>query len=330
MTAEGPEQAERVWRPGFPVDVPAILGSLRRGPSDPCYRDGGDGTVWRATRTPDGPVLLRVRAEGTAGPVRARAWGPGTGWALDGLPELLGARDDPAGFCPDPAHPVLVDAYRRFPGWRVPRTRAVFEALTAAALEQRVTGAQARTGWRALLLRFGEPAPGPASDGDGPAAGMRVPPSPAQWAAIPTWEWLSAGVEQARSRVVVGAAGRAGRLEALIDLPAAQAADRLRSVPGVGVWTAAEVGQRAHGDPDAFSWGDYHAARDVSWALTGRVLDEPGCATELERYRGHRYRVQRLLELAGVRRPRRGPRLAVPSHLPVRPPPGAGPRRRRW
>jgi 3-methyladenine DNA glycosylase/8-oxoguanine DNA glycosylase len=308
--------ATRTWRPGRAVPVGAVLGPLQRGAGDPCLRRQADGVLWRATRTPAGPVLLRLQPRPADGEVLAHAWGPGSAWALDGVPELLGDADDPAGFSPEPAHPALVAAHRARPGWRVPRTRAVFEALAAAALEQRVTGVQAFTSWRLLVRRFGEVAPGPAGAGEGFAAGMRVPPAPADWAAIPSWEWLRAGVEQARSRVVVTAAAVAGRLEATVDLPGEEAARVLRTLPGVGVWTAAEIRQRAHGDPDAFSWADYHVSRNVSWALTGRVQDDAGCAAEIERYRGHRFRVQRLLELAGASRPRRGPRLTLPTHLP--------------
>ena len=68
----------------------------------------------------------------------------------------------------------------------------------------------------------------------------------------------------------------------------------------MGVWTAAEVHQRALGDPDAVSFGDYHVAKDVGWALTGSEVDDDGLAELLEPYAGHRYRVQRLLELAGA------------------------------
>jgi hypothetical protein len=37
----------------------------------------------------------------------------------------------------------------------------------------------------------------------------------------------------------------------------------------------------------------------------------------VEPYRPHRYRVQRLLELAGVAAPRRGPRMPPRRHLPA-------------
>ena len=52
----------------------------------------------------------------------------------------------------------------------------------------------------------------------------------------------------------------------------------LRRVPGIGVWTAAEVAQRAWGDPDAVSFGDFHIPTVVGWALLGRPLDDAGCS----------------------------------------------------
>jgi 3-methyladenine DNA glycosylase/8-oxoguanine DNA glycosylase len=117
---------------------------------------------------------------------------------------------------------------------------------------------------------------------------------------------------------VVGAARVAGRLEQCAGLSLAAAHSRLRSLPGIGVWTAAEVAQRALGDADAVSFGDYHVAKDIGWALTGRPVDDAGLAELLEPYAGHRYRVQHLLGLAGHRRPRRGPRMPPRTHLPVR------------
>ena len=90
-------------------------------------------------------------------------------------------------------------------------------------------------------------------------------------------------------------------------MPAEEADRRLRSLPGIGVWTSAEVRFRAHGDADAVSFGDYHIAKNVGWALTGREVDDDGLAELLEPYRPHRYRVQRLVELAGLGRPRHAP-----------------------
>jgi hypothetical protein len=48
------------------------------------------------------------------------------------------------------------------------------------------------------------------------------------------------------------------------------------------------------------------------------AVDDDGLAELLEPYRPHRYRVQRLVELSRAGRPRRGPRMAPRTHLPVR------------
>ncbi|PRY12516.1 DNA-3-methyladenine glycosylase family protein [Kineococcus rhizosphaerae] len=305
MTPDG----ELRWTPGRPVPVAAMLTPLRRGAGDPTHRLDPDGTFWRATRTPEGPVTLRVR--GLRDAVEAQAWGPGADWVLAGVPELLGAADDTwADFVPNPEHPLLVQSWRANPHWRTTRTRAVFEAVSASALEQVVTCVEAFAAWRRLVQRFGEPAPGP--------GGLMLSPTPEQWTRIPSWEWLQAGVELRRRKVTILAASRATGLERTLGMGPEEADRALRSLPGIGVWTSAEVRQRAHGHADAFSFGDYHVAKNVSFALTGEVLDDAGCAEVIECYRGHRYRVQQLLAFAGVVRPRRAPRMTLPTHTPNR------------
>ena len=299
---------ERVWRPGWPCPVGMTLSVLRKGPADPTYRIDPDGTIWRGVRTPEGPATLRLVARPALGEVHATAWGPGTDWMLDSVPTLLGAADDPTGF--EPRHPVLARAHRLRPHWRVCRTGLVMEALAPAIIEQKVTGQEAFGGFRRLVHRFGERAPGAGAE-----RGVWLQPSAEALRMIPSWEWLRLPVDPARSRTVVQAARLAGSLERTVGLPAAEVDDRLRTVPGIGVWTSAEVRFRAHGDADAVSFGDYHIAKNVGWALTGAEVDDDGLAELLEPYRPHRYRVQRLVELSGLSRPRRGPRMAPRRHL---------------
>ncbi len=295
---------ERVWKPPWPVDVAATLGVHRRGRNDPAHRIMPDGSVWRTCRTPDGPTTLRVTTRLDEGNVVAAAWGPGAPWVLDALPSWLGADDDPAGF--RPSHPLLVRAHRRHAGLRLGRTGQVMEALVPAVLEQKVTGQEAWRGWRSLLLRFGEPAPGP-----GPA-GLRVVPSARQWAILPSWEWHRSGVGPDRSRTIVRAARVAARLEEIAGMTTVEADRRLQAVPGVGPWTAAEVRQRALGDPDAVSVGDYHLPRLVAYSLAGEErADDARMLELLEPYAGHRHRVCMLLASAGVMPPRRGPRMPI-------------------
>ena len=297
-------ESTRSWRAGRPVDVHLTLGSLRRGSGDPAYRVTPDGALWRATRTPEGCATLRLAVRRRDGVIEASAWGPGGQWLLDTVPSLLGEDDDPTGFVP--SHPAIRDAARRAVGWRVTRTGLVLEALVPAVLEQKVTGKEARRSWRELLKRFGEPAPGPVP------ARMWAPPAARDWALVPSWEWHLAGVDGKRSATIVRAARVAGRLEETLNLDPAAAERRLRSVPGVGVWTAAEVMQRAHGNPDAVSVGDFHLPALVGWALAGRAVDDDGMLQLLEPYRGHRYRAVRMLELS----PRAAPPRRAPRYSP--------------
>lgn len=300
----------RHWIPGWPLDLLAIVGGLRRGRGDPTFRLGPDGTIWRGIRTSQGAATLRLTCVPGSG-LEATAWGPGADWVLGSVPAMLGQQDDPTGFVA--RHPVVAEAARRFSGWRVPRTGLVLEGLIPSIIEQKVTGQEAFGSFRSLIHRYGERAPG-----EGGARGLWVAPSAGAWARIPSWEWLRAGVDGARSATAVRAAGAAGRLEQCVGLTAGEAERRLRAIPGIGVWTAAEVRHTALGDADAVSFGDYHVAKDIGWALTGSEVDDDGLAELLEPYSGHRYRVQRLLELAGATRPRRGPRMPPRTHLPHR------------
>jgi 3-methyladenine DNA glycosylase/8-oxoguanine DNA glycosylase len=287
-----------------------MLLGRRRGAGDPTYRLEGVGERarhWRAVRTPEGPatIVLHQDADGT---VHAQAWGSGARWALDDVPGLLGQRDDPSGFVPD--HPALLAAARLVGEVRLGAGGLVMEALVPAVIEQRVTGQEAFAGYRRLVHRYGEPAPGPHER-------LRVPPDPATLCRIPSWEWLRLPVDPARSRAVVTAARVAESLERTVGLPGDEVERRLTSLPGIGVWTAAEVRQRAHGDPDAVSFGDYHVAKDVGWAVEGRPWDDDELAAFLEPYRPHRNRVVALVYRAQLRRPRRGPRMAPRTHLPI-------------
>jgi 3-methyladenine DNA glycosylase/8-oxoguanine DNA glycosylase len=286
------------------------LSILRKGSADPTFKLDADGSIWRGIRTPEGPASLRLASRPSAGEVHASAWGDGARWALDSVPAMLGDQDDVTGFAP--THPVLADAHRRRPHWRVCRTGLVMEALVPAIIEQKVTGQEALGGFRKLVYRFGDRAPGA-----GASRGLWVQPSAATVRMIPSWEWLRLHIDPARSRAVVRAAQVAASLERTAGLPAEEVDRRLRSLPGVGVWTSAEVRFRAHGDADAVSFGDYHIAKNVGWALTGSEVDDDGLAELLEPYRPHRYRVQRLVELAGLSRPRHGPRMAPRRHLPA-------------
>jgi 3-methyladenine DNA glycosylase/8-oxoguanine DNA glycosylase len=260
--------------------------------------------------TPAGAATLRIRPRSSTGEIELEAWGAGAEWMLNQAPELLGERDDVAGFAS--TYPRVQAAWRRNPHWRVPRSGLVLESLVAAVIEQKVTGQEAWYGWRLLLTRFGEPAPGLGAD-----RGLRTLPTAQTLAHIPSWEWLRCSIDGARSATIARASRVAAGLERTLDQPMAEADQAIRSVPGIGVWTSAEVRQRAHGDADAVSFGDYHVARHIGWALTGAVIDDDGLRELLKCERPHRYRVQHVATTRLAGPPRHGPRMAPRRHLPT-------------
>jgi 3-methyladenine DNA glycosylase/8-oxoguanine DNA glycosylase len=337
---------EREWAAPFLVDVRLTLAVQGRGRGDPTFQADEAGAIWRTSLTPEGPATIRVlpgRPSAQPGPspappgeapdeagegpgpatlVRAQSWGPGAGWLLDALPGALGLYDDVSGFSAG-AHPVIRDAARRHPGLRIGRSGRLMEALVPAILEQKVVVLEAHRAWRVLLAKYGTQPPGPAP------RGMRVFPDPGTWRRIPSWEWHRAGVEGVRAETIIRAAAVADSLERLLRLSHEEADRKLRTIPGIGVWTSAEARQRAAGDPDAVSVGDYHLKNVVGWALAGRdrSTDEEMLAL-LEPFKGHRHRATRLIGLSrgtrstrtagsGIARygtggpPRRGPRNSV-------------------
>ena len=286
-----------------PVDVGAVLSPLRRGRGDPSFHVSADAAIWRTSLLGSGPVTARLTWS-APNVIDCEAWGLGAAEFADELPLLLGAADDPTGFAP--VEPTIAAAHRRARHLRIGRSNRVLEALIPAVLEQRVPGAESFRSWRVLVTRFGAPAPGPAP------AHMRVPPAAEVWRRIPSWEFHRANVDPGRARTIVGCAQRAASLERLAARPTEQARDALMSLPGVGVWTAAETAQRAFGDADALSVGDYHLAKVIGWSLLGRPIDDAAMVELLEPMRPHRYRAVRLLEVSGLaRNPRFGPRQAT-------------------
>lgn len=287
-----------------PVSPSATLSPLRRGAGDPTY-SYVDGVIWKTTLLPSGPVTARI-AKASVKTVDCEAWGSGATEFAERLPAWLGADDDRAGFAP--TEPTVAAAYRKVPHLRLGRTDRVLEALIPAVLEQRVAGKDAFRAWRVLVTKYGAPAPGPAP------AGMRVPPPADVWRRIPSWEFHLANVDPGRARTLVGCAQRAEALERLTARAPEQARAALQSLPGVGVWTAAETAQRAWGDADALSVGDYHLSNVVGSTLLGHRIDDAEMVELLEPLRPHRHRAVRLLEVSGMaRNPRFGARQAIPD-----------------
>jgi len=320
---------EREYAPPEPLDLGAILGFLRRGRGDPTQHTATRPDlwreVWRAQRTPEGVATLRLRVL-AGGPTAARrllmsAWGPGARWSSEHAPELVGEGDDWSGLDTvlaqrtsdgDPAAAALRRLRRRTHTLRLTRSHLVLEAAVPAVLEQKVTGVEARRAWRQLVRQQGVPAPGPAPEG------LTVMPDGVGWRSIPDHDWHRAGVGPQRMSTIRRVAAVAPALERTLALgrggPGAVVA--LRSIPGVGLWTAAEILQRSHGDPDTVSVGDAHLPHVIGTWFTGDRVDDDGMLALLEPYAGHRHRVVRLITSTGVEAPRFGAKATIEDHRP--------------
>ena len=294
------------FRVGYEPDLLTVLRPMQRGRHDPTLQLTVD-CVWRTANTPAGPVTQQLSTAN--GSVVSRCWGPGGSWMTQRTPDLLGAGDMTADeFVPEPG--PVADGWRvQRHRWRVPKGHNVWESAVAAVLEQKVTGLEAKRAWAALAREFGTPAPGPAP------TGMLVFPEPTVVRRVPSWTWRRNAVDRTRSDTIMRLAAVPHVLDRLPGHTPAEARRLLTSIRGVGDWTYAEIAQRALGDADAVSVGDFHLAKDIVYTFTGTFdgTDEQ-MLTLLEPFAGHRYRAVRMLELARTGQPRRGPRFAVPAH----------------
>jgi len=279
--------AERFFEVEGPYGFDESLRFVPFGRYDPTCRRG-PARLWKAARTPDGPVTLRLaRREGG---VLARAWGPGAAWALERADALAGLRDEPIGFEASPG--PFATLARRHRGIRLPRSPWAFDGLSEYVLQQRVTFRDAARAHRRLVESFGAAAPGP--------LGLLLPLAPSDWLRLADGDLRRAGVDGRRARTLRAAARAARRVSSTFGLDPAAARAVLRAIPGCGPWTVGITMGFVLGDPDAVPMGDLHLPHEVGRALAAEPrADDARMLELLEPFRGHRFRLLRLLVAAG-------------------------------
>ena len=290
---------ERVFASAADINLRLTLGPLRHGPQDPTMRLAyPSGEAWRGLLTPDGPASAHYFRSGDD--IRVEAWGPGADWALEKAADAIGVTDDVGSFEPPDRLMRRLHLWRS--GLRMCRSNAIMQSLVPTIIEQKVTTIEAHGAYRALVYKYGEPAPGP----------MRVfvPPTPKVLASLPYEAFHPFGIEARRADFIRTACSYAKRLEETADMPRDAARARLRALPGIGPWTVAEVERMALGDPDAVRPNDFHLPHTVAWVLAGeRRASDERMMELLEPYKGHRARAALLIELSGNTPPRRAPRM---------------------
>lgn len=276
------------------------------------------GVARRALAGGQAPLIGEARRE--SGQAVVEVWGAPATPADEGEAALrltaawAGLCDDAAGFADACAtSPVTRRLHGEIGDVVLPRLPSVGEAVGRAIIAQLVQGAEAARSTGQLLARAGTPAP----------EGLRCWPSPRQVRAHPPHALRRCGISLSGARALHAAAIEDARLQRSVQQGWDPLEARLRALPGVGAWTAAET-RLALGDPDAVSVGDYHLASVVGTALTGeqRRREEWSDAELLdllEPFAGQRARVIRLCEVAAARRlvprqPRRAPRARLSAH----------------
>lgn len=312
-----------------PLDLERTLGPSVQGIAwAPAMRRHEGGVIW-AFRSPEGDVTLELRVEcpdeggelGREGTLLARAWGPGTDWAMANLPALVGLEDDLESFQPD--HPVLRKLVPKMRGARLPRMPHATEKLVRIVLSQLVTNTEARRTDLELARRYGRPAPGPFEK-------LRLPPTGTQLGRLTTEALLEAGVLRKQAQTLQYLGRRSAKIDemATMDLEARTA--RLQVLRGIGPWSAASLEIAAFGNANAVIVGDYHLPDDIAYALAGKERSDDTHMLELlEPFAPHRGRVALWLHLNGMHAPRRGPKRTPRATRQQIARGGAGGRRRR-
>ena len=184
------------------------------------------------------------------------------------------------------------------PGLRLPGSVDGFELAVRAVLGQQVTVAGARTLARRLVERFGADLATPWPDI------TRAFPAPGTLAFEKIEHIAELGIIRSRAGAIQALAAHWGELSELLVAGAAPDAlvDRLRSLPGIGPWTAHYIAMRALGWPDAFPPGDVAALKamhQLFGSTSQRAAD--ACA---ERWRPWRaYALLRLWNSLGTKAP---------------------------
>ena len=185
--------------------------------------------------------------------------------------------------------------HRQLPGLRLLRVPWLYDMTCSAILQQRIRTVDAMRDWRRIAQKFGAPAP----------LGLRAFPSAEILAKVPRFELQAMGIDAQRSRTLLRFAQESRFLPLKPTMQFAELREHLQRIPGIGPWTTESVMGYGAGDTDAAIPGDLHLPHLVSYALAGEPKGSDERMMELlEPFRGHRFRIIRLLYASRLSVPR--------------------------
>lgn len=217
----------------------------------------------------------------------------GDGGALEAWARWLPPDDGQAAFAP--SHEKLAQLHRRLSGLRLLRVPWLFDLACGAVLQQRIAFVDAVKQFGRIAKAFGVRVGEGAAFPDGPAL-----------AKVPLFELQRLGVDAQRARTLHALAKSEAQRPFLSSQTSFdEIVRRLELLPGIGPWTMGMIRGYGLGDPDAVIVGDLGLPHLVCWALAGEPRGTDSRMLELlEPFRGHRFRVTRLLHAAGISVPR--------------------------
>ncbi len=185
----------------------------------------------------------------------------------------------------------ILRLHRRLTGLRILRVPWLYDTTCGLILQQRIRSVDAFRDWRRLTQRYVSDAP----------LGLRVFPAAEVLARVPLHELEGMGIDQQRGRTLLRFANEMRFVRFDTGMSFADLRRCLGGVAGIGGWTVESVMGLSGGDVDAVIPGDLHLPRAVCYALAGEMQWSDERMLELlEPFRGHRYRVIRLLYASGL------------------------------
>ena len=299
---------------------PRRSASLRAGPGDPSWRREPDGTLWWTTTTPRGPRAAAAGDPARAGRGRGLGVGPRRRLAPRRRPGPAGPRRPPDDFRPLPEHPAARCARGtrgRAGGCRAPAGCSTLRARLPRPAGHRRGGGHGLADAAARVRRAG---PGRRAEPGGPAHGLRAAPTGAAWRRVPSWEWLQAGVDQHRRAPLLAGAGAPHGLERTLALHRTAEADRpCGRCPGSAGGPRPRCASARTATPTRCPSGTSTSRATSRSRSTGEVMDDDACAEVVRCYaRAPVPGAAAARARRGVQRPRRAPRMTLPTHTPAR------------
>jgi AraC family transcriptional regulator, regulatory protein of adaptative response / DNA-3-methyladenine glycosylase II len=251
--------------------APEILAYHARDPASPCERVAGS-RIYKALATEGGPVVLEIALEAHTAWCRIHSAAKLEQNAIAGVHaaalRMLGLTTDIATFeARAGREPRTAELLAKRRGLHLPLTPTAFDGLCWAIIGQQINIAFASALRREVLELAGD------AVGD-----MRVHPPAARLAELDVDELAKRRFSRAKAEYLIGAARTVAdgglRVEALGDGSAAEAERALRTLRGVGPWTARYTLMRGAGFADCAPVGDVALAAALQ-KFTGAAV-RPG------------------------------------------------------